>query len=150
MFEGEGEGGDVGGNGRIDASSSASACIDGDHIDPGPSEGDKDRERTLVPSLTLVSPSASPVVVPLRLFLLLAGPTERGRGYLGPGSRPRSTPGACGGIGFRPASLRWNQFIMGLLALRLTFFPSAGDADGTGVGTEALEGELLGDEVFCG
>lgn len=79
VFEGEGEGGDVGGNGRIDASSSASGCIEGDHIDPGANEGDKDRERTLVPSLTLVScsPSASPAVVPLRLFLLFEGPTER-------------------------------------------------------------------------
>lgn len=39
--------------------------------------------------------------------------------------------------------------MIGLLALRLTFFPSCG-TDGAGVGMGALDGEFLGDEVFCG
>lgn len=95
VVEGEGEGGDVGGRGRMEASSSASNCVEGDHMDSGPSEGDNDRERTLVPSLTLRSnsPSASPAVVALRLFRL-DGPTDRdweiGRECRGLGSRPRS------------------------------------------------------------
>jgi hypothetical protein len=79
VFEGEGEGGEVGGKGRIEASSSASSCIEGDHVDSGSSEGDSERDRRLVPSLKLCStePSASPAVVPLRIFRLPAGPTER-------------------------------------------------------------------------
>lgn len=75
MFEGDGEGGEVGGRGRIEASSSASACIEGDHTESEPS--DNERDRTLVPPPTLFSASASPAVTPLRLFRLLDGPTER-------------------------------------------------------------------------
>lgn len=40
--------------------------------------------------------------------------------------------------------------MIGLLALRLTFFPSGGGADEAGVGMGALDGEFLGDEDFCG
>lgn len=38
-----GDGGDVGGNGRIEASSSASGGLEGDHKEPGASDGENER-----------------------------------------------------------------------------------------------------------